>query len=158
MDDFKLLLELNRVHVVLIADTVIQELIELTDKDFLLSEDDSGLINVWEEICIQKQVEESFHWDAYYNTIGNFIGEEFKKQQEPIKRLIRYVGSLSNNNYNTDEEYEGSDEDSIEEIRKAIIEKAINYQSENIDLYLNNNYGEEDGEDEDDFKEDRFNH
>lgn len=154
MDDFKLLLELNRVHVVLIADTVIQELIELTDKDFLLSEDDSGLINVWEEICIQKQVEESFHWDAYQNTIENFIGEEFEKQQEPIKQLIRYVGSLSNNNYNTDEEYEGSDEDAIEEIRKAIIEKAMNYQSENIDLYLNNDYEEEDDEDEEYIEED----
>ena len=46
MDDLKLLLELNGVHVGIIADTVIQELIELTDKDFLLSEDDSGQINV----------------------------------------------------------------------------------------------------------------
>lgn len=112
MDDFKLLLELNRIHVDLIAGKVIKELTGLNDQGLLLSGDDSGLKNVWEEICIQMQVEESFHWDVYNNTIKNFIASEFEKQQEPIKKLIRYVGSFSNNEFN-DDEYEGNDEDAI---------------------------------------------
>jgi len=135
MDDFKLLLELNRVHVEMIADKVIQELIGLNHKDFLLSGDDSGLKNVWEEICIQMQVQESFHWQAYDKTIKDFIASEFEKLQEPIKKLSRYVGGLSNNEFD-DDEYEVSDEDAIEEIRNTIIEKAQIYHNENIDLYL----------------------
>ena len=154
MDDFKLLLELNTVHVELISDKVIQELIELTDKDFLLSGDDSKLENLWEEICIQKQVEESFHWDAYDNTIENFIRDEFEKQQEAVKKLIRYAGSFSNNDFNTDEDYEGSDQDAIEAIKNTIIDKAFIYQSKNIDLFLNNDEEDDEEDDGEDDEED----
>lgn len=136
MDEFKLLFELNSVHVNMIADKIIQELIELTDKDFLLSGNDSGLKNVWEEICVQKQGEESHYWDAYEDTINNFIDAEFQIQQEPVKKLIRYFGSLSNNNFNNGDEYDGSDEDAIEEIKSVIIERATNFRNANIDKFF----------------------
>ena len=45
----------------------------MTDANMLLSGDDSGLINVWEEICVQLQHEESFSWDAYEETIRTFV-------------------------------------------------------------------------------------
>jgi len=34
----------------------------------LLSGDDSGLKNAWDEICAQLQFEESFSWDVYDET------------------------------------------------------------------------------------------
>lgn len=40
----------------------------------LLSGEDSGLENVWEEICVQVQLEESIFWDAYLETIEQAIG------------------------------------------------------------------------------------
>lgn len=40
----------------------------------LLSGEDSGLENLWEEICVQVQLEESIFWDAYLETIEQAIG------------------------------------------------------------------------------------
>ena len=34
-----------------------------------LSGDDSGLTNVWEEVCVQVQFEQSVAWDAYLQVI-----------------------------------------------------------------------------------------
>ncbi len=39
----------------------------------LLSGDDSGLTNVWDEVCVQQQAEESFAWSAYVQVIETFI-------------------------------------------------------------------------------------
>ena len=48
-----------------VSDKTIRALQGMTDANMLLSGDDSGLINVWEEICVQLQNEESFYWDTY---------------------------------------------------------------------------------------------
>jgi len=45
-----------------ICDAARDELISIRDT---LSEDDRGLENAWEEICVQVQGEQSFFWDAY---------------------------------------------------------------------------------------------
>lgn len=37
-----------------------------------LSGEGSGLKNIWDEICVQVQGEESFYWDAYKATITSF--------------------------------------------------------------------------------------
>ena len=37
----------------------------LQQLDSTLSGDDSGLINVWDEICVQVQDEQSWYWDSY---------------------------------------------------------------------------------------------
>lgn len=36
--------------------------------------DDSGLENIWDEICVQVQCEEFFSWDAYVETARAMIG------------------------------------------------------------------------------------
>jgi hypothetical protein len=41
-----------------------------------LSSDDSGLLTVWEELCVHVQDEESFFWDAYVETASQFIRAE----------------------------------------------------------------------------------
>ncbi len=53
--------------------SVIRELQQMVDPAMLLSGDSSGLINVWDEICVQRQVENSFAWGAYEQTIRAFI-------------------------------------------------------------------------------------
>ena len=39
----------------------------------MLSGEFSGLRNVWEEICVQQQCEESCFWDTYLEVIDAFI-------------------------------------------------------------------------------------
>lgn len=38
-----------------------------------LSGDDSGLKTTWDEICVQVQGEESFHWDSYDDTVRAIV-------------------------------------------------------------------------------------
>jgi hypothetical protein len=45
----------------------------IANTDSLLSGEESGLVNVWEEICVQLQYEESFFWDAYLETIQDIV-------------------------------------------------------------------------------------
>jgi hypothetical protein len=52
-----------------ISRQVIRNLQELNDKDSLLSGDNSGLVNIWDEICVQMQFEESYFWDVYEEMI-----------------------------------------------------------------------------------------
>jgi len=40
---------------------------------------DSGLANVWDEICVQKQGDYSFYWDAYDETARQFALSEVTK-------------------------------------------------------------------------------
>jgi len=47
----------------------VRELQAMTDAAMLLSGDDSGLENVWDEICVQQQTEESYSCGAYVETI-----------------------------------------------------------------------------------------
>ena len=43
--------------------------------DEMLSGDDSGLKNVWDEVCVQVQNAQSFYWDAYEETIEGLLNE-----------------------------------------------------------------------------------
>jgi hypothetical protein len=45
-------------------------------KDALLSGDDSVLASAWEELCVQIQGERSFHWDAYEETVVQWVASE----------------------------------------------------------------------------------
>lgn len=53
---------------------IIRDLQEL--KNGLLSGDDSGLTNTWEEICVQVQGEESISWSLYGLTLKQLVSRE----------------------------------------------------------------------------------
>lgn len=46
---------------------------ELCQMDVTLSGDDSGLINTWDEICVQIQFEQSHSWDDYDETVRAIV-------------------------------------------------------------------------------------
>lgn len=58
----QLICEYARAAAERVCDAAREELISIRET---LSEDDSGLENAWEEICVQVQGEQSFFWDAY---------------------------------------------------------------------------------------------
>ena len=45
----------------------------------LLSGDDSGLKNAWDEICAQLQFEESFSWDVYDETVRGLAASDIER-------------------------------------------------------------------------------
>lgn len=50
------------------------EALEGMDSDAERLSGESGLSNVWEEICVQVQLEHSFYWDTYVETMENLVG------------------------------------------------------------------------------------
>ncbi len=69
-----------------VARRVVREMQRLTE--CRLSGDDSGLANVWDEICVQAQFEESFSWDAYVETgkaiVGGFVADLSPHEKEAL--------------------------------------------------------------------------
>lgn len=65
---------------------VIRELQGMT-KD-LLSGEDSGLKNIWDEICVQVRFEHSIYWGVYLNVIETIIGSELDKRDLTIRTAI----------------------------------------------------------------------
>ncbi|MDD5705169.1 MAG: hypothetical protein PHR35_04545 [Kiritimatiellae bacterium] len=54
----------------------------------LLSGPDSGLKNVWDEICVQQQGQESFFWQAYLDTITPHIAHAVAQLRRPEQEAI----------------------------------------------------------------------
>jgi hypothetical protein len=47
--------------------------------DAMMSGDDSGLKNSWEEVCVQMQGEQSYCWEVFEETIRHFLRDEVTK-------------------------------------------------------------------------------
>jgi hypothetical protein len=50
--------------------------------------DDSRLVNLWNEICVQVQGEQSVMWDAYLHTVSGFILDQLSRVDVTLKRAI----------------------------------------------------------------------
>jgi|JI9StandDraft_2_1071091.scaffolds.fasta_scaffold104463_2 hypothetical protein len=138
MDEYKLLVGLNHYFLDKITIKIITQLRKLKG-DYLLS-GDSGLKNVWEEICIQVQSENSNHWDVYQDTINKFIKEELDGMPKSVIELICYMGSVSHSEI--PEEDDGpSIQHGIEELSDALLAKAGSYSNSTIRKYLDGDEG-----------------
>ena len=146
--DFQLLLALSSYHVDQISSRVIEQLESVNEDNFLLSGDDSGLKNTWEEICVQAQGEGSFHWNVYEEVIGNFIVSELEKQPAAIQILLSYVGSIDSEfEYREDEDpYVIFQEAAIKEVTDHIMMTAGYYENENISRYLDGDFSDDEEE------------
>jgi len=148
MDDFQLLLAIKRPIVNEISDAVITQLKGLKEDHFKLSGDDSGLENVWEEICAQCQGEYSYDWEVYKETIENFIVEELNKQTEPVKILISYVGGLAISADFEDEndQYVYNQSYAVTDIIDDVLEKAGSCENENVNRFLDRDFDQDNDE------------
>lgn len=142
INDFQLLLKLSGYHAGVITEKVKQLLLELRDKELLTSGNDSGLKNVWEEVCVQVQGEQSYYWDAYLVTINNFILDELSKQPAPVIDLLNYVGSFDLYD-GKDEDFELLNEYGVQEISKKLLLEAEFYTNDYISAFLENDIVDE---------------
>lgn len=138
MDEYRVLVGLNRLFLDKITNRIITQLRKLKG-DYLLS-GDSGLKNVWEEICVQVQGGDSDYRQEYQETINNFIKEELERKPKSVIELICYMGSI-----NHSEISEASDQPSIDhgiaELNDALLAKAGSYSNSCIRKYLDGNEG-----------------
>lgn len=118
----------------------------------LMTGDDTVLENVWEEICVQMQFEESFFWETYEFHIIELIKSELeslpKQELQAIWLSTDEFQETFNNNYWDDDLYgEVEDDeaayiiniDSICEfvLNNYVLSAAANENNEKIETYLN---------------------
>ncbi len=147
----KALFNLGQLHAGFIAQEVIEQLITLTGKEFLLSGDDSGLKNVWEEICVQVQGEYSFYWDAYEITMEEQIISIFEERSEFIQQVVGYWARQNDDSLpdeEIDEDYFDLDQ-CVRGIKEFILSDAEDYTNQRIEKYLNEELEDWDVEDDD---------
>ena len=120
-----------------IANKVISALQKM--KDNLQSGEDTILKNIWDEICIQMQVGESFYWDAYLLTIRQTIDSKLFNIDHFIKQVI-WIETKYGMEWSFDNEEEETipicDDDIIDHILYDYVLLAANdYTNKRIEKY-----------------------
>jgi hypothetical protein len=126
--------------------------LEQMDANEMLSGDDSGLKNVWEEICVQVQHEESIFWDAYVETMEGLLAG-FVEVLDTDARMALWVvtdeGSDYVDDHNADDDgvrdVPVSEDEIVSKLKNGLLSAAANYSNSRITMFLSRH---EDGYDE----------
>lgn len=137
ISDFSILYRLSSYYENKIVQRVIRKLRKLKVDDLLSSGDDSGLINVWEEICVQTQKEEAFHRNLYEDLIKNEISLQFNKLPTEIRTLLNYKGAIVQEE-DVETEKELYDDFGIQLLCSEVETASLNYTNRRISRYLGN--------------------
>ena len=86
-----------------IAEAVVKDLEEMLEG---LSGDDSGLANVWEEICVQVQVEHSLYWATYLETVEALVFSHVDELPLAMQRVLS-MGTDGGDDWLDDPEADG---------------------------------------------------
>jgi hypothetical protein len=141
---------------------VIQSL-EAMDSQEMLS-GDSGLKNVWEEICVQVQDEQSFFWETYMETIEGLL-TGYVDMLDANARLALWTLTESGLNYIDDHQSDDEGElnilvdvdEIVAMLKDDLLSVAANHESPSISRFLQrheDDYDELEDDEEDDTEED----
>lgn len=87
-----------------VAKGVVHDLQRISDTH---SGPDSGLRNAWDEICVQRQSEQSYSWEAYDETVRNCISRRLSKLPRDMLLLLWFESDMDSaedeSEYNEDE-------------------------------------------------------
>jgi hypothetical protein len=128
-----------------ISRKTIRALQSMTDANMLLSGDDSGLISVWEEICVQLQNEESFSWDAYEETIRTFV-DSYVDELSNYEREAVWLQTPEGEDWDSelDEERESypvfNDDITNYIVNDYVLSKGNDWSNSRIRAYLDRSY------------------
>ena len=117
-----------------IAKKVIRDLKNM--KEGLQSGDDSGLKTIWDELCVQAQVEYSVMWDVYEDTMLRMV--EAETDQQKLDKTV--IGAIF---LQTDagSDWEREIEDKIEDGEiKEWDQENVDYDIEKVCLYIIEEY------------------
>jgi len=123
------------------------------DKESRLSGDDSGLQNVWDEICVQIRGESSIYWDDYLDTAKRIIKAEVSNLD---KSEIEAIWLQTDNGEDWDRDNQSEEEANIvnngasefpfieiisdNELAENKIPESVEYDMEDIAKYIWDNY------------------
>lgn len=107
----------------------------------MLSGDDSGLKNSWEEVCAQVQGEQSYFWDAYEDTIRQFLEDEVSRLPLHERRAVWLQTENGMAYLDLEEEDSGSVPYSVDDIVQYMLDEyvlpaAVEYSNPRIRKYL----------------------
>ena len=109
-------------------------------KEGLQSGADTTLKNVWDEICVQVQGEESYCFSSYIDTARRYIHNEIEKLDERIKQAIWIQTDQYLDSEEDDEKYDPSiycEDDVIEYIlNDFVLREAERWTNKRIENYL----------------------
>ena len=143
-----------------LSDKLIKDSIEALvqmDGHELLSGEDSGLNNVWEEICVQVQQEESIYWDVYVETMEYLLADSPDLLDQDARMALWVVtdeGSDYVDAHHADDDGVGDvpvlEDEIVSELKDKLLSAAANYSNSRITRFLTRYDGlEEDDGDED---------
>lgn len=126
----------------------------------LLSGDDSGLRNVWEEVCVQVQGEESFYWDTYLDVIDDLLTAfvEELSQQDRLALWLRteagydWLDEVNDGNADGTEPPVLIDQVS-DDLKSDLLARAADFESTATRRYLASQDGDDEWVDEDEDEE-----
>ena len=107
----------------------------------LLSGEDSGLKNTWDEICAQIQFEESFSWDVCDETVRGLAASDVEKLL-PHEREAIWLQTTAADNWDCEDEsrrhpYPVSSEEIVDYlVHEYIYSKAGNWSNQRVRSYL----------------------
>ncbi len=111
--------------------------------DPLLSGQDSGLVNIWEEVCVQVQLQESGEWELYEDMMEGMVEMEVKEMkwhQLVAAWLCTEAGGEWRFTEEEDREEPHVDPDVVSNwiYHEQLISMANDYTNERIREYLDN--------------------
>lgn len=111
----------------LIVDRAVKQMQQMKDGG-LLSGEDSGLLNTWDEICAQVQDGYSMFWDAYELTFNQVLHGEVASLAEPDRLLLcHFLGTDSNNEI-------------VEYLNSELVSRAEDCENPRVRRYINSRY------------------
>lgn len=121
-----------------ISRKIVLRLQKMTEE--MQSGEDTPLKNLWDEVCVQVQGEESWMWDLYLLMINRYIADEVNKLSDILKQAI-WIQTEEG----LDWEWENKDEKTVDYFEKDIIRyifdkfiitKAADWTNKRIEEYL----------------------
>jgi hypothetical protein len=110
-----------------------------------LSGEDSGLENIWDEICAQVQFQESIYWELYDATVRDVVRISVKELQSHEREAI-WLQTAEGDDWlfadeETREQYPVCEDDIVEHlVHEQIYSSAANWTNKRIREYLDHDY------------------
>jgi hypothetical protein len=143
------------------ARKITREIVQMVTNDLqsmgcesMLSGDDSCLETVWEEICVQVQIEESIYWDTYLEVVESFISSHVEVlSKEEILALWLKTDSGWNWAFDNHADENGEKtapvcfDEVVSNIKESVLDAALDFENDRIYNYITG-CDEEDEEDD----------
>lgn len=129
-----------------VCDELVHKIIaDLEALDYaLLSGDDSGLQNAWDEICIEIQYQYSFAWEAYDHTArsiaGQYVDTLITHEREAVWLQTSEGADWKLSDEDDREPYPVIDNEIVDYVLDRVYSVAADWTNERITAYIDRRY------------------